>query len=186
MAPIKQPEVDLKAVFTDLAITPSDEPLPEISRSRESLPNPFTGALQASAQHGTPYSLYVPLAAVPRAVFLINAAARKENLGVRIVVNNKRDAKGALVKGADGKAQPIVEAKGENKGKVLVRFQGSPERKQSAPRPFSIVTDPDNANGKALKERATGALVARGTHDEMRAELKRRKEAAKNAQQSAA
>ena len=173
---------DFAELFAGLEITPSEEPLPEISRQRAGLPNPFVDPVKASVEHGTPYSIHVPPNAVSRAVSLINAAARKENYGVRVVVNVQRDEKGAIVKGADGKAQPVVEAKGPNKGTVLVRFQGSAQRKASAPRPFSIVKHPSgNADMRALKDRTSGQIVAEGTHDEMRAELKARKQQAANA-----
>lgn len=179
MSPTAARQTDFEALFASLEVIPADEPLPEIQRSRSSLPNPFGKPLAASVEHGTPYSIHVPKDAVQRAVALINAAARKEDLGVRVVVNVQRDEKGQIVKDADGKAVPIVETKGENKGKVLIRFQGKAERKQTAPRPFTIVKDPDNApDGRALKDRATGQIVARGTHDEMRAALKARKDAA--------
>lgn len=173
----KQTQTDFESLFANLEVTPSEEPLPVIQRTRASIPNPFGGPLRASVEHGTPYSIHVPADAVQRAVSLINSAARKENLGVRVVVNVRRDDKGQLVKGDDGKAVPIVEQRGEHKGKVLIRFQGSAERKQTAPRPFTIVKDPDNApDGRMLKERASGQIVARGTHDEMRTALKARKD----------
>lgn len=169
-------------MFGSLDISPSDEPLPEITRQRDDVVNPFGQPILASIANETPYSVYVPEAGVTRCVSLLNAAAKKENVGVRVVVNVQRDDKGKVVKGADGKAVAIVEKRGENKGKVLVRFQGRPERKQqSAPRPFSIVNDPDNTSGKMVKERETGEIVARGTHDEMRAVYAERTEAWKQA-----
>lgn len=170
------PATDLQELFSNLEITESAEPLPATHRGGKELPNPFTEVLRQSVEKSSPYSTYVPADAVNRAVFLINAAARKENLGVRIVVNVQRDDKGSVVKDNKGKAQPIVETRGPNKGKVLIRFQGKAERKTAkAPRVWSIINDPENKGRKALRHRESGRIVARGTHDEMRAELKRRK-----------
>jgi hypothetical protein len=170
-------DTDLAELFGNLSITETNEPLPAPIRAvRDALPNPFGGPILSSIEHNSAYTLYLPPDAVSRAVFLINAAARQIDKGVRIVVNVQRDDKGQVIKGEDGKALPIVEPRGENKGKVLVRFQGKAERKHNtAPRPFSIVNDPDKEGQKMLRHRESGAIVARGTHDEMRAENKRRK-----------
>lgn len=182
-APKAQPKgTDLHALFSNLTIEVSEEPLPEPVRARDSLPNPFGPPLLASIEHGTPYTIHVPADAVQRSVFLINAAARKENVGVRVVVNVQRDEKGRVVKGTDGKAVPIVDTKGPHKGTVLVRFQGKAERKQqTAPRTHTIITDPDNTEQKAIRRRADKVIVARGTHDEMKARLKEIKAAEKEA-----
>jgi hypothetical protein len=163
--------IDLASVFEGLAIEPTNEPLPASTRGSAAGPNPFGAPLKASVEHSSPYSIYVPPAAVTRAVFLINAAARKENLGVRIVVNVQRDDKGALVKDTAGKAVPIVERSGANKGKVLVRFQGKAERKhQNKPRTHSMVKDKDNAGQYVLRHRASGNVMLRGTKEQVKAE----------------
>lgn len=178
----KKTGTDLQDLFSHLTIEVSDEPLPEPVRARDSLPNPFGPPLLASIEHGTPYSIHVPADAVSRSVALINAAARKENVGVRVVVDVKRDEKGRVVKGEDGKAVPVVATKGDHRGTVLVRFQGKKERKQqTAPRTHTIINDPDNADGKAIRRRADKVIVARGTHDEMKEQLKALKAAEKEA-----
>src|SRR5882724_10131806 len=115
-APKKKEGTDLSALFAGLEITPTEEPLPSFRRGADSTPNPFGPVLLASVEKDSAYSIWVPSDAVSRSVFLINAAARKENVGVRIVVNVKRDEKGSLIKDKDGKAQHIVEAKGEHRG----------------------------------------------------------------------
>lgn len=157
---------DLSAVFANLAIEPSSEPLPEPTRGTAGGPNPFTDAVKASVEHGTPYSINVPDGAVKRAIFLINAAAKKQNLGVRIVVNVKRDKQGHVVKDKQGKAQNIV----DEKGNVLVRFQGLKERKQqTAPRPYSIVDVKGEPGVKGVRRRSDKALLFKGTPDEAKA-----------------
>lgn len=169
---------DLKELFGNLTIETDDEPMPAPQRGgRDELPNPFAPALQESLDSDTSKTIWIPADAVPRAVFLLNAAALKMNRGVRIVPNLVRNEKGQIVKGANNKVQYIVETRGAHKGLVRVRFQTKEERKKTAPRPFSIINDPQNEGGKALRDRATGEIVARGTHDEMRAENKRRKTA---------
>lgn len=174
-------ETDLKDLFQNLVIEDDDTPLPPVRRGGAAeLPNPFAPALQESLDKDTPKTIWIPADAVSRAVFLINRAAAKMTppRGVRIVVNVERDSNGAVVKGEDGKAKPVVETRGANKGKVQVRFQTLEKRKAMGDRPFSIINDPDNEGGKALRERATNTIVARGTHDEMRAELAKRKQRA--------
>lgn len=175
---------DLGDVFANLAIVPSDEPLPEPTRGSTGGPNPFIAPLHASVEHGKAYSIYVPgdknkdgqYPAVQRAVFLINAAARKENLGVRVVVNVKRDKDGKIVKDDKGKAQPLPETSGDNKGKVLVRFQGKKERKQqTAPRPYSVVPIKGEEGQFGVRRRSDKALLFKGTKDAAKAEYDRLK-----------
>jgi len=160
MAPATQ---DLSAVFSGLQIEASNEPLPEPVRGGvASGPNPFTDTLQASVDNGTPYSFYVPPQAIKRAVFLINAAARKLNVGVRVVVNVKKDDKGQVTYIAEKKGTP-------NEGKVLIRFQGKKERKQqTAPRPYSIVKDKTDATGNTyiVRRRSDQAAVFKGSKDD--------------------
>ena len=154
-------------VFADLAITPTEEPLPE-ARRMQAGPNPFTEPLKASVAHNTAYSVYIPNEgnAVQRAVFLINQAARRENLGVRVVVNVRKDKDGKVVKDKDGKATYIVEANGANKGKVLVRFQGKAERKgQKTVRLFSIVKV-KGTDDYVVREMATQRALFRGTQED--------------------
>jgi hypothetical protein len=182
MADTKQGNV--ADVFADLAITPSDEPLPEPVRGgADSGPNPFTEPLLASVEHSKPYNFYVPAPAVQRAVFLINAAARKANKGVRIVVNVQRDDKGHVVKGADGKAVPIAEKDGPNKGKVLIRFQGKAERKQqTAPRPYSLLKDKTDATGNTwiVRRRTDKQAMFKGKREDAKAQYKALTEAFRN------
>jgi hypothetical protein len=168
---------DLQELFGNLTIEATSEPLPPITRGQaSSLPNPFGPAIKASIEHDSAYSIYVPADAVNRSVSLINAAARTLNHGVRIVVNVRKDSEGHPVKDAEGKVQYVAEPRGEHKGKVLVRFQGKAERKQaSAPRTYSIVNDPAKEGQKMLRRRSDNRVMARGTHDEMRAELARHK-----------
>lgn len=184
----KDKGTDLAALFTDLQITPDENPLPSFRRTGEQTPNPFGPVLLASVDHDTPYSIHVPPDAVARSVFLINAAARKENVGVRVVVNIERDDKGAVVKGADGKAQYIVDTKGEHKGTVLVRFKANKERKKaSAPRLFSIVKDKQDETRFHVRRRADKVILFTGTKDQAKAEYERLRDAAKaqNAPQAA-
>lgn len=153
-------------VFEGLSITPSDEPLPAITRGSTAGPNPFRDPLLASIEHGRAYSLYIPANAVQRAVFLINQAAKRENKGVRVVANVQRDANGKIVKGTDGKAQYVVEVSGPNKGKVLVRFQGKNERKQqTAPRPYSIVKNKKDGTYVVRRRSDKHVMGTHKTHD---------------------
>lgn len=169
------PTIDPK-VFQGLQITPSDEPLPEPARGTTAGPNPFTDPLTASVEHSKAYSVYLPPEAVQRAVFLINSAARKANIGARVVVNIKRDKDNKPIKDKNGKTQPIAETDGPNKGKVLVRFQGLKQRKQqTAPRPYSIVKDKQDGNVYHVRRRADKINVFTGTHEAAKAEYDRLK-----------
>lgn len=167
-------DTNFEQLFENLVIEQSSEPLPPITRpSRSSVPNPFGPALALSLQHSTPYSIYVPADAVQRAVSLINGAARKMDCGVRVVPNIKRNDKGQILKGEDGKVVYLAETKGENKGKVLVRFQANENRKQVAR--FAVVKDGELF---AVKDRqgdnGKGVLVKQGMEqDAAKAEAKR-------------
>lgn len=167
---------NLQDVFANLAIEPSSEPLPEPTHGATTGPNPFDKAVTASVEHGTPYSIHVPANAVQRAVFLINAAARKQNYGVRVVVNVQRDKDGKIVKNKDGRSIPVPEKDGDNKGKVLVRFQGKRERKQqTAPRPYSIVPIKGEEGQYGVRRRSDKVLLFKGTKDATKAEYDRLK-----------
>lgn len=166
-----KPAADLADVFAGLEITPSDEPMPAITRQSTAGPNPFTQPLLASIEHSQPYDIYLPVDAVQRGVFLLNAAAKRENKGVRIWVNCVRDEKGTLVK-VDGKVQYQPETKGPHKGQVHIRFQGKAERKQqTAPRPYSLIKDKDNPDVTHVRRRADKVIVFTGTHDEAKAHI---------------
>lgn len=167
---------DLAELFGNLTITQSTEPLPAITRVRESLPNPFGPSLHASIKAESPMDIYVPPAAVLRAVSLLQDAAKTENVGVRVVVNVQRDKNGTVIKTKDeqgnSKVSYVTETRGDHKGAVLIRYQGLPERKKVPPRTHSIVNDPDVEGGKMLRHIASGTVLAKGTHDEMKAALK--------------
>lgn len=177
------PAQDLNSLFAGLTIEPTDEALPEPRRGGAvSGPNPFSDPLQASIEHSKPYTVYLPKEAINRATFLINSAARKASVGVRIVVDVQRDKDGKVVPGKDGKAQYVTQTQGENKGKVRVRFQGTKERKaQKAPRPFSIVKDKNDANLFHVRRRSDKAVVFSGTQEQAQARYAELKQQAINA-----
>lgn len=172
-------QTDFAALFANLTVEESSEPLPKIVRVRESLPNPFGPSILASIERNTTFSTYVPADSVSKTSSMIHAAAKAEGCGATVVANVVRDAKGRIVKDDEGKAQYVAERSGPNKGLVLVRYAGKPERKKaSAPRVYSIVNDPSGEHPKALKHRLSGEIVARGSHEAMREALKAAKASA--------
>lgn len=164
-------DVDMAELFGNLHIEESSEPLPTFRGVGQELPNPFGPTIDASAENGSTYNIYVPPSAVSRAVRLIREAANKSNRGVRIVVNMRRDENQRPVKNDEGKVIYLAESKGDNKGKVLIRYQALATRKQQAPRPYSIVKSKDTPDLYHVKHRESGSLVFAGTKDEARAHL---------------
>ena len=169
--------------FADLAIEESNEPLPSIVRGGHAGPNPFTDKIEASVANDTSYTFYITPEQVTRAIFLINSAAKKQNRGVRVWVDVQRKD-GKVVKGKDGKAIHNLQTQGANKGKVMVRFQAKAERKQqTAPRPYSVVKDRNNANLYHLRKRGDKSKtnLMSGDHAKVKAEYDRLTAEAKSA-----